>query len=78
MDNKQDNTIEPLINVNDGAKLLCLHPQTIRQFVREGRLKAYRIGGNIKFKKSDLMAYIEKSQIKPDMNYENLKEVLNQ
>lgn len=34
-----------LISIMDAAKELQVHPQTLRRFVKDGRLKAYRVPG---------------------------------
>lgn len=34
-----------LISIMDAAKELSVHPQTLRRFVKDGRLKAYRVPG---------------------------------
>ncbi len=34
-----------LISTKDAAELLGVHPQTIREFIRQGRLRAFTIPG---------------------------------
>jgi excisionase family DNA binding protein len=47
---------EELCTVDDAAIHLKLHPKTILRFIREGRLKATRIGKSWRIHRSDLAA----------------------
>ena len=49
--------METLLNVNQAAFILKVHPLTIRRYIREQKLKAVRIGGNIRIKESDLQGF---------------------
>lgn len=44
--------MDNLFNVNQVAFILKVHPLTIRRYIREGRLKAIKVGGNIRIKES--------------------------
>jgi excisionase family DNA binding protein len=46
-----------LLSVFDIAKRLKLHVKTVRNYVREGRLKAVRIGKQYRIARSDLEAF---------------------
>ncbi len=46
--------MENLLNVNQVAFILKVHPLTIRRYLKEGKLKAVRVGGNIRIKESQL------------------------
>ena len=46
--------MDNLFNVNQIAFILKVHPLTIRRYIREGRLKAIKVGGNIRIKESSL------------------------
>jgi excisionase family DNA binding protein len=46
-----------LRTVDDAADLLKLHPKTVLRFIREGRLKATRIGKSYRILKGDLDAF---------------------
>ncbi len=46
--------MENLLNVNQVAFILRVHPLTIRRYIKEGRLKALKAGGNIRIKESSL------------------------
>lgn len=49
--------MENLFNVNQAAFILKVHPLTIRRYIKEGRLKAIRAGGNIRIKESVLQEF---------------------
>jgi excisionase family DNA binding protein len=46
--------MDNLFNVNQVAFILKVHPLTVRRYIREGRLKAVKAGGNIRIKESNL------------------------
>ena len=46
--------MENLLNVNQVAFIIKVHPLTIRRYLKEGRLKAVRVGGNVRIKESQL------------------------
>lgn len=46
--------MENLLNINQVAFILKVHPLTIRRYIREGKLKAVRAGGNVRIKESEL------------------------
>jgi excisionase family DNA binding protein len=47
---------QELYSVEKVAELLCLHVKTVRNYVREGRLKAIRIGKQYRIAREDLEA----------------------
>jgi len=49
--------MEDLFNVNQVAFILKVHPLTIRRYIKEGKLKAVKAGGNIRIKESDLQDF---------------------
>lgn len=49
--------MENLLNVNQVAFILKVHPLTIRRYIKEGKLKAVRVAGNVRIKESDLQAF---------------------
>lgn len=49
--------MENLFNVNQAAFILKVHPLTVRRYIKEGVLKAIKIGGNVRIKESSLQAF---------------------
>jgi excisionase family DNA binding protein len=50
---------DEFISVEDAAKRLGLHPDSIRRFIRTKQLPAYKFGGVYKIKKSDFEKFIK-------------------
>lgn len=42
------------MNVKQVAFILKVHPLTVRRYIKEGKLKAVRAGGNVRIKESSL------------------------
>lgn len=51
--------MDEFFTVKEAAGLLKVHPITIRRYIREGKLKAVRAGGNIRIAKSGFTAFTE-------------------
>jgi excisionase family DNA binding protein len=50
--------IEPLIDASEAARLLRLHPVTLREFAKQGRIPGIQIGRAWRFRISTLNAWI--------------------
>lgn len=50
---------DEFISVEDAAKRLGLHPDSIRRFIRNRELKAFRFGGVYRIKKTDFEEFIK-------------------
>lgn len=46
--------IETLFSVNQVAILLKIHPLTVRRYIKEGKLKALKVAGNIRISQSSI------------------------
>jgi len=49
--------MDNLLNVNQAAFILKVHPLTIRRYIKERKLKAIKAGGNIRIKESQLTEF---------------------
>lgn len=49
--------MEQLFNINQAAFILKVHHLTVRRYIKEGRLKAVKAGGNLRIKESALMEF---------------------
>ena len=49
--------MDNFFNVNQVAFILKVHPLTIRRYIKEGRLKAVKVGGNVRIKESSLLDF---------------------
>ncbi len=52
------------MTINQAAKFLKLHPNTIRNFIVRGQLPAYRIGRTIRIDEHDLIEIAKKVEAK--------------
>lgn len=57
--------MENLFNVNQVAFILKVHPLTIRRYIKEGKLKAIMVGGNVRIKESNLQDFHKEVTPKP-------------
>ncbi len=62
----QDNS-EMMLTVTEVAKLLHVHPNTLRRWSIEGRIQTYRITprGDRRFKLSDVQDFLSNANQKP-------------
>lgn len=51
--------MEELFTVSQVAGVLKVHPITIRRYIKEGKLKAFRAGGNVRVSGADLKAFTQ-------------------
>ncbi len=52
---------ERLLNVKEAAGYLSVHPETLRQWARQGDLRCYKVNGRWKFRLTELDDFISKS-----------------
>lgn len=45
--------------VNQTAIALKVHPLTVRRYIKEGKLKAFRVGGNVRISLNDLRSFTQ-------------------
>lgn len=51
--------MDEFYTVNQAAIVLKIHPLTIRRYINEGKLKAVRVGGNVRIAVGDLRSFVE-------------------
>ena len=51
--------MEEFYTVNQAAIALKVHHLTIRRYIKVGKLKAFRVGGNIRISVNDLKAFTQ-------------------
>jgi excisionase family DNA binding protein len=49
--------MDNLFSVKQAAYILKVHPLTVRRYIKEERLKAVKVGGNIRIKESALAEF---------------------
>jgi len=49
--------MDQLFNINQAAFILKVHHLTVRRYIKEGRLKAIKVGGNVRIKEAALMEF---------------------
>ncbi len=51
--------MEEFYTVNQVAIALKVHPLTVRRYIKEGKLKAIRVGGNVRIALNDLRTFTQ-------------------
>lgn len=59
--------MDEFYTVNQTAIALKVHPLTVRRYIKEGKLKAYRVGGNIRISLNDLKAFTQNFMPQPKL-----------
>ena len=49
--------MDSLLSVRQVAFILKVHQLTIRRYIKDGRLKAVKVGGNVRIKEADLTSF---------------------
>ena len=61
---KQEGALPRMLSINKVAEVLDVSKKTIYRYVQKGQLRAYKYGRDLKFKESDIKAFIEKHEKK--------------
>lgn len=51
--------MDEFYTVNQAAIALKVHPLTVRRYIKEGKLKAIRVGGSIRIALNDLRSFMQ-------------------
>jgi len=54
------NEQSPYLTTQEAATYLRLHQESVRRAAREGRLRAYKTGKDLRFRKEDLDEYLSR------------------
>lgn len=54
---------EQLLSPEEVAKRLAISPKTVREYLREGRIKAMKVGRLWRVRESDLQQYLKGDRI---------------
>ena len=65
-------------NVNQSAFIMKVHPLTVRRYIREGKLKAVRLGGNVRIKERDLQSFMKEFEPKEHQEITTFKKTSRQ
>lgn len=49
-----------MFNIHETAAVLRVHPETLRRFIREGKINAYKIGRRKLISKEEMEKFIKK------------------
>jgi excisionase family DNA binding protein len=49
--------MDNLLSVKQAAYILKIHPLTVRRYIKDHRLKAIKVGGNVRIKDTDLSEF---------------------
>ncbi|MCR9102452.1 MAG: helix-turn-helix domain-containing protein [bacterium] len=60
---KEQEINDPLLTKKEAGALLNVSVSTIDNLYNTGKLKGYRIASSVRFKRSELLEYIEQNQI---------------
>lgn len=55
----QHQTFEPLLDIEEAAKLLRIHPKTLQALARAGEVPCLRMGKYWRFRESSLDAWVQ-------------------
>jgi excisionase family DNA binding protein len=62
-----------MLDIKEVMERLDLSDSTVRRLVKDGKLRAYRIGVRLKFKQEDIERYIESQVVTPTPRDESAK-----
>ena len=70
--------MKPLHDINSTARLLAISPWTVRLYVRQGRLRAVRIGRRVLLEEGELERFVAGAKASGEPEDQQEKETKNQ
>jgi excisionase family DNA binding protein len=64
-----------MYTIDQIAKTLDLHPKTVRRFIREGKLKGNKVGGQWRVMENDLKVFMEGEAVSGEIKSESAREI---
>jgi len=58
---------EPFLGLHDAAKVLGVSSHTLYAYVAHDRVPYYKVGGRLRFRRSQLVAWVESSRRGPEV-----------
>ena len=66
--------MDEVLNLEEVSKYLKTSKRTVQREVESGKLKAFRVGKSLRFKKDEVEEYIERQRIHPGEKLEDTDE----
>lgn len=57
--------LEPLLTPDEVCDLLKINKGTLYNWVSQGKIKTFKVGGSLRFKQPDVMALLEERDVQP-------------
>ena len=58
--------LKDILDADEVAKLLRVHPRTIKRLARQGQLPGFRVGGQWRFRRAAIEEYIRRQEQQRD------------
>ena len=62
----KDNPLNQYLTTQEVVQRLCLHPDTVRRYCREGKIRAFRLGTKWRIRPMDYVDFLEAKMPRPD------------
>ncbi len=60
--------VDTIYTVDETAEILKIKPRTVREWIRTGKLKSFKLGDLVRIHEEDLQALIDKSRNESKIN----------
>jgi excisionase family DNA binding protein len=65
----EPDTAPELLTVAEAAEILTISIPSVRHLQQQRRIPFYKVGGSLRFARSDILAYLHKRRIQPIDTY---------